>query len=113
MYSRSFIQGFSKIAGPLILMLRISPILIIKLSINLTDDKFDRGDCDKDETKILLASSAFKKSIRAGYLIFGVKKDDQATKKSGNDARGSKYLTLDAKKVFKFLQYTITQAPIF
>ena len=52
-FYRCFIQGFSRIAALLTLMLRMSPISITQKSINSVDE-FDGGDCGKNEAKTLL-----------------------------------------------------------
>ena len=83
------------------------------LSINVADGKFDRSDCDKDKTRILLVFFMSKKSTKADYLIFNIKKDNQVANKSGEDAKGSWYLTPDARKAFNLLLHIFIQASIF
>ena len=76
--------------------------------MGLADDEFGRGNYSECVIRILLASSIFKKSIRARYLTSNAKKDDQATKKGNKGAKSFKYLTSDAKKTFNLLQHTFT-----
>ena len=64
-------------------MLRTSLLLVMQLSIDIANNKFGKVNYDKDEAKILLVSSAFKKSTGLDYLTSGAKKDDQAAKKGG------------------------------
>ena len=81
--------------------------------MDMPNNEFGKSNCGKDEARILIASSVSKKLTRAGYLSSGAKKDDQAIKRGGKSARGSEYLTPDAKKAFNFLQHTFIQALIF
>ena len=69
----------------------------------MANDEFGKGNCDKDKIRILPAFSISKKSIEKGYLTFGTKTGNKATKKDDNNARSSEYLFLDAKKVLNLL----------
>ena len=40
----------------------------------MTDNKFDRDDCKKNETRILSAFFAYKKSTKAGFSFLALKK---------------------------------------
>ena len=108
-------DGFSKIARPFILMLKIiSPTglsTILQLSINAANkDEIDGDKSGRNETN-LSNPSVSKKSIKVGYLISGgAKKDDGNTnsgggikKKSVKIAKSFDYLTPDARKVFNYL----------
>ena len=108
-----FIQGYSKIAGSLISMLKLSPRSGTKSLMDIANNKFPGGDCGIDKARILSAFSTSKKFNKAGYLTFSTKKCGQAAKKGCNGAKGSKYLTLDIKKAFNLLQHAFTQALIF
>ena len=65
--------------------------------------------------------SALKKSTKAWYLTFrdtkkggdNPKRGACNTKKGVKAAKGSNYLTPDAKKAFNYLWYAFTQAGIF
>ena len=75
-------------------MLRTSSISILLQSLidAVGNIKDDRGEGDSNKTN-LSNSSAFKKSIRAGYQTFkGAKKDNDNTKKGVKAVRGSNYL---------------------
>ena len=61
-----------------------NPSLIILLLIDVANNKFGRGDYGKDKLRILSVFFMSKKSTRADFLIFNV------------------------KKVFNFLQYAFT-----
>ena len=81
----------------------------------MANNQFSRGDYSENEKRVLLSSSVSKKSIRKNFITYNIKSDyqaakksDQATQKGGKDARGFKYLILNAKKVFNLLQYTFT-----
>ena len=79
----------------------------------MTDkDKIVGSKSGGNEIKILSTFSVFKKSTKAGYLISSAKKGDQATQRGGKGAKGSKYLTPVAKKVFNFLRHAFIQALI-
>ena len=105
-----FIQSFSKIAGPLTLMLRTtsstSSSTILQSSIDVAnEDKVSGNEIDGNKTN-LSNPSAFKKSTRAGYLTSkSVKKGNANTKKVIKAVKGSNYLILVAKKAFNLLQY--------
>ena len=108
-----FIEGFNKIAGPLISMFKISSptgsSTILK-SIDAADEnKFIDNESGGNE-KNLLNPSTSKKSIRAGYLTSGgVKKSDGNTKKGVKAAKGFDYLILAPKKAFNHLWYRFRQ----
>ena len=55
----------------------------MQLLINVAHDEFGKGDCGKDEARILSTSFVSKKSIKVYYLAFNPKKDDQTAKKVG------------------------------
>ena len=55
-------------------MLKTSSISLTQSLIDLADNEYDGGDYDKNEAKIVLASSMFKDPTKADYLIFGTKK---------------------------------------
>ena len=74
-FYQCFIQAFSKIAGPLILILRTtstSLLTILQLLINVADE--DEISDSGNETRILSTFFIFKKSTRVSYLISGTKK---------------------------------------
>ena len=119
-----FIQDFSKIAGPLILMLKTtsptSSSIILQSSIDAADED-EIGRNESNGNKINLSNpSASKKSTGAGYLTFkGTKKGDGNTNSGGGNSKKSvkatkisDYLTLNTKKSFNHLQHAFTQAPI-
>ena len=94
----------------------ISLSTILQLSIDAADkNEVDEGESGGDETN-LLNPSASKRSTRAGYLTSRkAKKGGNNTKKAGGNtkkgveaARGSDYLTLDAKKAFNHLRHAFT-----
>ena len=109
-----FIQGFSRIAGPLTLMLRtLSPTgsSTVLQSIDVADK--DKVDKNGDNGTNLLNPSVSTRSIGAGYLTYGgAKRGGNNTKKGVGAAKGSNYLILAAKKVFNHLRYSFTQALI-
>ena len=109
-----FIQGFSKIAKPLTLMLRIlsfSRSSTILQSLNVADkDEVDENSSNRSNLSNLSLST---RSTRAGYLSFGgAKRDGSSTKKGVKAARNSDYLISAAKKAFKHLRHAFTQVPI-
>ena len=55
-------------------MLRISPILVTQLLIDLADDKFGKDNCDEDKAWTLFASFASKNLTGVSYLISVAKK---------------------------------------
>ena len=129
-----FIQSFSKIARPLILMLRTSLTFIV---LQLLIDAVGKNEAYRDESisnEINSSNlSAFKMFTEVNYLTSeGAKKDGGNPNSDGNSnsgdnfnnsgnhtkndikaAKSSDYLTSDIKKAFNFLWYTFTQAPIF
>ena len=84
-------------------MLRTSPTSVTQLLIGVADDEYGRGNCGKDETRILSIFFTFKKSTQAGYLTSGVKKGDYSAKRGNKNAKGFGYLTSNAKKTFNLL----------
>ena len=77
-------------------------------------DKVGGDKTGSHETRFLSISfTSNKKSTGIGYLIFSVKKGNQAAKKGGKGARSSKYLTLGTKKTFNLLWHMFIQALIF
>ena len=110
-FYQRFIQGFSKIAGPLISMLKtLSPTgsSTILQSIDV-GDKDEFGNIDGNETN-LLNSSASTKSTVAGYLTSeSAKKGGGNIKKYVKAARGFYYLIPATKKAFNHLWHTFTQ----
>ena len=96
-------------------MLRTSSLtglLTILQSIDMADeDKVDKND--GNETN-LSNSSAFRRSIWAGYLTFrNAKRGGCNTKKGVKAARDSDYLTLAVKNAFNHSRHAFTQLPIF
>ena len=63
-FYRCFIQGFSRIAAPLISMLRISPIQTMQKLMNLVDEL---GKGDRGENEARKASTSIKRLIEADY----------------------------------------------
>ena len=61
----------------------------MQLLIDVADNRFGRAVCGKDEARILLVSSIFKKSTKVKFLTFGT------------------------KKAFNLLRYAFIQVPIF
>ena len=114
-FYRYFIQGFNKIAGPFISMLRISNPTgssTILQSIDVAE-KDEVGESDGNRTN-LLNPSASTRSTGAGYLTSeGAKKSGDNTKKGVKAARGSDYLTPATKKAFNHLRHAFIQVPIF
>ena len=95
-----FIQGFSKIAGPLTSMLKFSSPTCLSTILQLIDmvDEDEIGESGGDGTN-LSNPSASTKFTRAGYLIFaGAKRGGGNTKKSVKAAKDSDYLIPAAKK---------------
>ena len=80
-----------------------------------TADKDEVGGNESGDNKTnLLNPFMSKKSTGAGNLTFkSAKKGGGNTKKCVKAARGSDYLSPDAKKTFNHLRYMFTQAPIF
>ena len=107
-FYQHFIQGFSKKARSLTLMLKTTSLTslstILQSLIDTTDKyKVDGGENSGNKTNL---SNPFvsKRSTRAGYLNFGgAKRGSGKTKKGVKGARGFNYLTLVAKKVFNHL----------
>ena len=113
-FYQHFIQGFSKIAGPLTSILRTSsPIGLstILQSINMADED---EVCESNSNKTNLSNpSALTRSTGAGYLTSGgAKRGGDNTKKCVKVARRSDYLTLAAKKAFNHLRHAFSQALI-
>ena len=85
----------------------------MQLLIEVESNEFGKSNCNENEARILSAFSASKKSTGVDYLTSSAKKGRQTAKKSGKDARRSKYLTTNTKKAFNLLWHTFTQALIF
>ena len=113
-FYQRFIQGFSKIAGSLILILRISSLTdlsIILQSIDVADEE-EVGETGSNSSN-LSNPSASTRSTGVGYLTSGSAKTESSNIKKGVEAaRSSDYLTPVTKKAFNHLWYTFTQAPI-
>ena len=97
-----------------------STLIVLQLLINIIDnDGFDEGEGGGNKTN-LSNSSAFKKSIRAGYLTSKSAEKGGGNSKSGggNTKKGVKankssdYLTSGAKKTFNLLRHAFTQTLI-
>ena len=111
-----FIQGFNKIAGPLISMLQTLSSIGLSTILQLIDvaDKNEVGDSKSSDNKInLLNSSTSKRSTGAGYLTSGgAKRGGGNNKKGVKAARDPNYLNPATKKAFNYLRHTFIQAPI-
>ena len=95
-----FIHNFSKIAGPLMSMLkrtsRIRWLGVVLLSVNVAEKNEFRDDSSNSIKSIITPN----KSTRVDYLIF----------KGTISVRDFRYLTPDAKNAFNYLQHTFTKA---
>ena len=89
-------------------MLKISPISVTQLLIDVPNNEFGESDCVEDKTRIVSASTISKKSTRVGYLTCGSKKGDKVIKKCKKGAKSFKYLTLDIKKTFNLMWHVFT-----
>ena len=104
-----FIQGFSKIAAPLISMLRMSLTSITQKLINLVDE-FSRGDCSENKARKASASTKgptgadYSSSDHVSYTVSNI---------ISNSAKNvSNYLTPDTKKASDQLRQGFTETPI-
>ena len=104
-----FIQGFSRIAAPPTLMLKISPISTTQKFMNL-GNKFDGGDRDKNEAR--RASASTKGPTGADYTSSNHVSYAVSNIVSNFTPNVSNYLTPDAKKAFNQLRQAFTKAPI-
>ena len=101
-FYRRFIQGFSRIAAPLISMLRMSPTSTTQELMNLFNE-FGRGDHGENEAK--RASASTKGPTGADY-----QSSDHVSHTISNVV--SNYLTPNAKRAFEQLRQAFTKAPI-
>ena len=104
-----FIQGFSRIATPLTLILRISPTPTTQKSIDVVD-KFSEGDFGKNEAR--RASALTKRPTKADYLSFNHINNNISNIVINSVKNVSNYLTPDAKKTFNPLCQAFTEVPI-
>ena len=107
-----FIQGFSKIAAPLISMLRMSPTPTSAMQklIDLVDE-FDKGDCGKNEAK--KTSSSTKRPTGVDYLSSDYISHTISNFVSNSAKNVSNYLIPNAKRAFDQLRQTFTEVSIF
>ena len=117
-FYQCFIQGLSKIAGLLTLMLKTIRLTnlstILQLLIDMADkNEVGRGKSDGNETN-LSNLSVSKRFTGASYLTSGgTKKGGGNTKKGVKATKSSNYLILDANKAYNHLQHAFIQVPIF